>query len=353
MKIRRAIFAGFMLIYGPAFSQLQITVQSGVNVFLYESLDSAIANAISGDQVYVPGGLFTVGTLSIDKGILLFGAGHYPDSSVATGPTKIMGNFNLLSGSSGGLITGCDIAGDIRIGDGTPGSDSVANFTIMNCRMKNLYLSYSGLPPTHAKSFVISDNVISGNIRGGNAQQIYFNKNLIEGSISHFNGNCTFLNNDFIGLGDCASPIFISDVRMCNFQNNIMLFVPPACAGSSFLDTACANNYFGNNIIRHNLSFPLGSNSGSANIVNQPVDSIYTNVSGSVFSYSFNYHLRPGSPGINSGSDGNDIGIYGSLQPYKEGGIPFNPHIQQKSIGTSTDQQGRLNIQVQVEAQDH
>ena len=51
------------------------------------------------------------------------------------------------------------------------------------------------------------------------------------------------------------------------------------------------------------------------------------------------------------GDDGTEVGIYGGLVPFKEGAVPINPHISQKSIQTTTDSNGLLNIYFTVEAQ--
>ena len=68
--------------------------------------------------------------------------------------------------------------------------------------------------------------------------------------------------------------------------------------------------------------------------------------------YTYNLHLRPNSPLHNAGTDGTDIGIYGGLFPWKEGSVPFNPHIQTKTIGNITDGNGNLQINIKVKAQD-
>ena len=65
------------------------------------------------------------------------------------------------------------------------------------------------------------------------------------------------------------------------------------------------------------------------------------------------YHLQNDCVGINSGNDGTDIGIYGTIEPFIDGGVPINPHIQFKSIGTSTNAEGDLPINIKVAAQDN
>ncbi|MEI7983947.1 MAG: hypothetical protein WCI71_20035 [Bacteroidota bacterium] len=70
------------------------------------------------------------------------------------------------------------------------------------------------------------------------------------------------------------------------------------------------------------------------------------------FSYTNNYHLKSTSNGHNAGTDGTDVGIYGTLIPYKEAAVPFNPHISSKSIGSTTNPTGTLDVDIRVSAQD-
>jgi len=65
------------------------------------------------------------------------------------------------------------------------------------------------------------------------------------------------------------------------------------------------------------------------------------------------YHLKADSPGKNAGKDGTDIGIYGGSYPWKEGSLPFNPHYQKIQVAPKTDNQGNLNVNIMVKAQDH
>lgn len=336
-------------------AQRLITIQSGSNVFQYTSIDSALINAVAGDQIYIPGGTFNVNNLVLNKSVMIFGTGHYPDSTLATGTTRLIGNLFLVTGSSGGVITGCEISGNVVIGNGIAGSDSVSNYTILRCSIENLYFSSNGMPPSPAYNFSVGENIIRGNISGADAQNINFSKNIIQGGVKYFNGNVVFSNNDFTGLGDCvAMPDFISDVSGCTFHNNVILYVAPACSTTtSFFAGNSGNNVFSNNLFSGAINFPNGTNTGNNNIISQPVNSIFVNSAGGAFSYSQDYHLKPTSPGKNAGTDGFDIGIYGSTQPYKTGGVPFNPHVQQKSIDAITDSQGQLNIQIRVAAQDH
>jgi len=102
-----------------------------------------------------------------------------------------------------------------------------------------------------------------------------------------------------------------------------------------------------------NVTFPYQSTGsiGINNIVNQTQSTIFVNQSGNSFSYDDDYHLQSTCPGKNAGRDGTDIGIYGGASPWKEGSIPFNPHIQTLNISPVTNSSGNLNVNIQVEAQ--
>ncbi len=350
MKNTVVIF--FLLFFNHAIAQHVITVQTGVDVKQYSTLDSAMLFAQSGDQVFIPGGNYSIQNFIINKSVMIFGSGHYPDSTTATGRTVISGNLILTNGSSGGMIMGCTVTDSVIIGTGIAGTDSVANYSILRCNINHLYFSSTGTT-TNARNISVSENVIRGNIMGANAQNLNFSKNIIEKRISYFD-NADFTNNDFIGLGNCTNFINqMEHVVGCSFSNNIFLYAPPACPAGMFLDSTCANNTFLNNLFRQTIVFPVGTNSGMSNIISQPVASIFTSATGGTFDYSSDYTLRITSPGVHAGNDGYDVGIYGSIQPYKTAAVPFNPHIQMKSVGTVTDPQGQLNIQIKVSAQDN
>jgi hypothetical protein len=57
-------------------------------------------------------------------------------------------------------------------------------------------------------------------------------------------------------------------------------------------------------------------------------------------------------PGNFAGTDGKQVGIYGGSFPYKEGAVPSPPHVRSKVIASSTDGQGKLNVQITTTAQD-
>jgi hypothetical protein len=77
----------------------------------------------------------------------------------------------------------------------------------------------------------------------------------------------------------------------------------------------------------------------------------FTSETNGTYQFSDDLHLLPGSPGVNAGNDGNDIGLFGTSAPYKEGNIPYNPHFRSAVIAPATNPNGDLPVNIRVAAQ--
>jgi hypothetical protein len=308
-------------------AQNLIAVQNGGVPAFYLQVDSAIVHAQNGDTLYIPGGAWNI-TQPIHKSLHLIGVGHNPDSTIATFSTTLNGNVVLAKGADNGSLTGVIITGRIQ---GT--TDTVASYTVSRCHIYgniDLNQNYS--------NFTFVENIFQGaNFNGGFHDCSFFNNIILcNMNFVSINANIMFKNNFFYG--------FITGLYSL-FENNIFKW--------AYILSYVSNSTFNNNLFVENISFPAGTIVGANNIVNQPWNSIFVNQTGYTFSYTDDYHLQPGCPGKNAGTDGTDIGIYGGSYPWKEGSVPFNPHVQYKNISGTTDQSGNLNVNIKVAAQDH
>jgi hypothetical protein len=131
-------------------------------------------------------------------------------------------------------------------------------------------------------------------------------RNNVFNSYITFNSSATTVfslliaNNVFIGNpGNAFSSIFQAVIT-----SNIFYRSSPQ--GTS---TGCVmNNNISFNCINNNFSAP-----GTNNLVN--INPLFTNfpAPGAPFDYSHDYHLAAGSPGIATGQDGTDRGVYGGF----------------------------------------
>lgn len=335
------------------YSQNVIVVQNNTQESFYTNIDSAITHATSGDFIYLPGGSFTPsgGILQIDKKINIIGAGHFADSSRATGQTIINGTVKIITGADGGLLQGLYINGEVYFGTST-NDDDTNGYSISRCYISGLFStsSTSSSINTLTENINISENVLNGYINLSNAKNIFLNKNILLSYIKQADGQVVCRNNLFLIHANyaCNSTPTFHDIKGTLFYDNIVNNL--GCAG--IYAGGFTGNAFYNNIFSANISFPFVGNPGVGNIVNELADSIYISHGNGIYAEQYNYHLRANSSGKNAGSDGTDIGLYGTAYPYKEGAIPMNPHVSKKIIATETDSQGNLNVNIKVKAQE-
>lgn len=328
-----------MLIIGLSLTaQGRFVIQNGGNSQVFTTFQSAFTALAEGDTLYIPGGTYVIGDINIDKKVTFIGAGHYPAYTGATGQTILQGNIRFITGADYSLIQGIYLTGGINIGT-SDSNQGVSFLTISRSNLNGIRL-YASSPST-AHNIHITENIIRGTIDGGNAQQVLVEKN-IANNIANFNNNVVVANNIFLQTtGDAFQYIY-----SCLFQNNIILH-----SGSYFFWGGSSSNTFLNNLFVRNITFNP-PDYGSDNIISQPLASIFVNYPGGAFSYDFDFHLQETSPGKDAGTDGFDIGIYGTALPYKEGAVPFNPNITLQQINPSTDAEGNLGVEIQVSAQE-
>lgn len=354
MKTFLIILLALLAAIGSSFAQKLIAVQNGGEPTFYQQMDSAIIHAQSGDTIYIPGGAFSFPDyqINIDKELHLVGTGHNPDSTKATGITLLNAHITLVEGANNSSFEGFNLNGEFRAGSSSTNED-VDYIKISRCNFDNIYLSRLS---TH---WMVTENVIRGNIQGynistGSAQSNLFLNNIITGYCRNFGINNEFMNNIFFYKTSIGHPLeyyLMSSINGCVFRNNIFFSTTTVFPGyDNWIGFSALSSTFENNLWYGAFSVPDGS-IGSNNISRQTSDNTFVNQSGNVFNYAHDYHLKPESPGKNAGKDGTDIGIYGGVSPWKEG-IPFNPHYQRINISRTTDNNGILNVNIKVEAQE-
>ncbi len=295
--------------------------------------------ASPGDTIYLPGGGFLTNNITIDKNLLIYGAGHYPDSTAATGKTILNGSINLSENADGMHIEGVDITGSLT----TSSNHAVDNLMIKYTRIQG-ELNIRGDQSNPALNLLLINSVVQGAVRLTNAQNAgvfnsLFNSDIIDTNGNLFRNNIFFLNNR-----STYSYRYTLHGNNNKIENNI------------FLRTLDREIYGNSNIIKNNITPKTNPYWGvtpisADNYTGVPVESIFINQTGNVFDYTHDYHLP--TPETYAGTDSTQVGLYGGFFPYKEGAVPSNPHIYLKNISSQTNSQGQSQLQVGVEAQTH
>ncbi|MDD3080549.1 MAG: hypothetical protein PHH37_15815 [Paludibacter sp.] len=341
----KTFFTVFMALFIAMFASAQsvFVVQNDTSSSAYLTLQAAVDAAIPGDYIYIPGGNFTIGDLQIDKQLHIIGAGHYPDSTQATGRTNLAGNIIFNTGADHSTLQGIYLENDISFGKDID-HGVVSNVFISRCNVNKLYFTYKGSPSTNcgASNVYVKDCIIRGDLSGGYSYGHVVENTILSGCLNYISGNfqfrnCIFTNMSYYLLYNVSSTLFSnciipsagyliwSNPAKCTFNNCVM------------------NNYWGGRT--------------EANFYDclylEDVKTVFKDVPEYKFDYKYDFHLNDSTIANTAGTNGTQCGIYGGENPFKEGGVPINPHIQFKKIPNSTDSQGKLNIEVRVKAQEN
>ncbi|MFZ1610599.1 MAG: hypothetical protein WAT52_05995 [Chitinophagales bacterium] len=340
-----SFFAFIVLVFefSNTSSQNLIAVQNGDTPEYFTNLDSAISHSESGDTLFLPGGNYS-SAIYIDKELHIIGAGYSTeaDTSNATGMTLIY-RITYISGADNSSLTGVKISDEIVVGNDAATSN-VSNILIKRCHIV-LGVQFLG---SEANNFIFIENKIGSHSTGSSSLSIDFFS-----SINHL-----LLNN--------VIQAKVNNANYCEFKNNIFLYAS-CCYGSALGTSYCifSNNIFmgysggttplggGADVFYNNL-FAGYSTTSTTNIYYSNFSALITEV---FVDYTYglenDFHLLPDCIGVNAGTDGTDLGIYGGAFPWKDGGLPNNPHIYYKNIGSATNEDGNLDVNIKVSAQDN
>jgi hypothetical protein len=321
----------------------------------YTSLQSAIDASGLGDTLMIAGSTTTYGDVSIAKPLVLVGAGYNnPYGNNTTIGSISLSRVNEFLGASGTKIMGIYFPNYANVGfygsysGGNASTQNIDNVLIERCRF-----SYSG-GVVFSSYYYHNDtvrncifNATSGiNFQNGNFTNVFIHNNIFDNaslSASNTSVNLTlvfFRNNLLINK---STAIFVNISRLI-IENNIFYGAEP---------TGCINCAFTRNISYLATALPPAGNLGSDNL--NATNPMFVNYppGGGAFSYTYDFHLQPGSPGIGAGTGGTDIGIYGGMLPFLVGANPHFPQMMELTLpsGSTVPAGGTLNVHFKARKQ--
>jgi hypothetical protein len=316
----------------------------------YSDLASAVSAANSGDTLLVAGSPTSYAGVTISKEVHIIGVGYKPSkdlpmvTKIGSVTFRVEGLGTLVSpylSASGSSIEGCYLVDDFHI-NGVSGS-TITNIVIKrNYFILNRDLSINA----YCSGILIYNNILSAFDNAGS--NVILANNIIRepAGSTGVSGASIIKNNLFIG-----TSIGLAVSYYTNVSNNIFYASALNQLNSTF--TTYTNNISYNS---SNNNFPMaGTNSGSGNMIN--VNPNFVSDANYTFDDTDDFNLNAGSPAINAGSDGTDIGIYGGSYPWPDGGVsgsgfmysqePQIPQVNEMNIqNTSVPTNGTLNVQI-------
>ncbi len=349
-----------MLVSAASFGKVWTVSNNPAAPAQFTDVNAAVTAATAGDTIYVHGTQFTYPDFSINKKLVMIGAGFNSNNqfNFATRVNIIsLVRDTGLQNASGSVITGFYILSNI-IQSGTLTSDNVTVFR--NYIGANIYLYISG--SLLCNNWTIYNNIIntlyggSGGPLTPSATNCTISNNIFFGGIANFSQASILIDHNVV-LGQNS----ISGVYYATFTNNVFTM----SAGNIITGTVTSNTFNNNLSLLTTIgpssptnSFLGGPNTGTGNFVG--VDPQFVSVSSyNSYIFSADYHLKTASAGHNAGTDGTDLGIYGGSFPFPTGGtsgsgfetspLPPIPQVTDVNIQNPSLQAGTpLNVNIKA-----
>lgn len=319
------------------------TVNNGsVGAGQYTSVQVAVDASAVGDTIYIHGSQTSYGDVTLNKRLVLIGAGHHVKGTQFDFSTTLA-NIYLSQGNSTTLPTGSTIKGlnfSSIIGSG--GSLAVNNITL-----ERNYISSNA---TILGSGWICRNNFVGYFYVNNFKNIIISNNVIGSSGVYYSDKPSVIitNNIFL------SGNYLYTVKYATVTNNIMI------EPSSSYEIYNSQNTWNKNVMIYAdpasyKTFPPASNTGVGNL--NTVDPQFTSTIPLNISLEdatkHDWTLLASSIGFKYGTDGTDVGIHGGSYPSPNNtGATNIPQITSMDIQNSVlPQNGTLNIEFKAKGQ--
>lgn len=343
----------FLLLTGPGLmAQTTRVADNNFNAptgpYVYATIQAAVNAASPGDIIQVQPSPNTYGNVTIGiPNLTLMGIGFnlvgkdIPLTS-KMGTITLTNNIDDTSDADGTIITGIQLT-FLYLGKNTGPSYTLQNILIENCAMDYIWAqsgsptdgievrgcrmwnsSYAIYSTNYLTNAIIRNNLMNGSISIAHASpgnNLITNNILFGGIYVNATGsNTTILNNDFIGATGAESA-FETKLLDCIVTNNIFYGSTPSIG-----NTGSTSTNFQRNVFTNNISFatgddtlpPIGggaSNTGSGNIAASSPSFVNVQLL-NAWSGAYDFTLQAGSPALNAGSDGTDMGITGGSYPF-------------------------------------
>jgi hypothetical protein len=339
--MKRILFLAVFALVAITTNATVITVNNGtVGAGQYTAIQDAVDASQVGDTIYIHGSQTSYGNVTLNKRLVLIGAGHHPKGTQYNFPTTL-GTILLSQGNSTTIPTGSIIKGIFFANIyGSGGSLDVNNIVVERCFV-------SSFMQVEGSGWIIKNNFSDSIYIGGNKNIIISNNYFINFITSSNQPSVIITNNIFL------QNFYLSALNYATVTNNI--FIKPG--NSNFSGT---QNTFNKNIMVYAdpanfIDYPTANNTGVGNlntIENQFTETIPLNIS-LTNSLEYSWRLLETSLGYKYGTDGTNIGVYGGSyqMPNLTGAVNIPQMISLDIQNSVIPKNGTLTIEFKARGQ--
>ena len=274
----------------------------------YSSLQEAHDNANNDDIIYLSPSSIRYEGIIMTKRLSIYGVGFDLKNSPNHSP------YLILTAAIGGTLT-FDEGSDGSIVDGVEGNFSViiqaSNITIRRTNLNDVSIN-----KTNLSGITLINNYLTRIVNSYSYSEINLLNNLIE--YYSYGANTIVISGD----NNCIvilNNIVISSYKLFSFKQNTNVFLCNNIVYSINGDsTDCRYGNFEYNLF---VNTSLNNSISNTNIKVENIDDVFQDFNNK------NYDLKDNSLAITSGRNGEDMGIYGGVNPFDDFGFPNLPTI--------------------------
>ena len=329
-----------------------ITLQHGetTTVFYGDKFSDAHTAAVDGDLITLSSGEFTV--TQITKAVKIQGAGYTQTPASNRYRTTLTNSSIAISvalptTSSGLLIEGVYTAATITF-----------TGAIKDCVIKKSYVAYLNFSGTQNNCGV--DQCRIGRLYFVSPENCYAKNTVFYYTNYSTSSGISYLTADLAALRtgastsktvieNCVFPSF--DCASVLFRNNIFIRINATNSNPLYRHVFTDTNSISENTAvvssAGTTALPTGSVATGTMLVT-PINMYGVSTIPNAYA-GYLQQLSPVAQDTYKGTDGKQVGIYGGSNPHTD--VPTNPQVTAKSIATSSGSDGKLKVEITVQAQ--
>lgn len=299
----------------------------------FTTVAAAITASTPGDTIYVQPSINPYSTASLDRRVVLMGPGHNPSFSLYNSQINVL---TLQPGSDNSIIKGLVL----------PSVQSSSGATIVNVLFSGCLISNNSASALQVNSGVYNNWVFEGCAFIAGSNPVSFSgigaNLIIRNCYAQSNAASITLNSvpsgaliDHCILSTINASVYGGAVLGSNVElrNSIIISNASTNFGVGY---NCGNCIIEDNILWNESGTFPSSGLSASNFVNASPQFEFFYISGE-YRYDWNFQIGQESPGINTASDGSNIGIYGGIFNYSHTGADGGtPQIVDFSLDSST-----------------
>ncbi len=300
----------------------------------YDNLQSAISAATAGDIIHVMPSETSYGNVIIEKTLTLIGFAHSDSDK-----RSVVGSVQLTTGADNTRLTSLELSDTYSVRYNTV---PLTGLIVENCLLEELYFYNAGADDILIRGNIL--NYVGYGSTSSNYSNAIITNNIISRQVVVINYQSVTVKNNIFLNPVSSNPVYNRGYAngSISVQNNIFYYSTSATYDPN-VDGVTFENCLTYNIGTGNVASLNGNN----NLDNRNPLFLEDNDNATYDPTTDDYNLGAGSPAIDAGVNGEDIGLYDDSSSFTFNNLGYSngvPTVRIEAISTTVAPGQNLNV---------